>query len=70
MALAGGWIRSMKRLKNTLRGRKWLRDAKVGVFVHWNPSSVIDREYPGAAMIMARTSTTSFTSSSRGKVQC
>jgi len=34
----------MKRLKNTLRGRQWLRDAKVGVFVHWNPSSVIDRE--------------------------
>lgn len=23
---------------------KWLRDAKVGVFVHWNPSSVIGQE--------------------------
>ena len=23
---------------------KWFRDAKVGVFVHWNPSSIIGRE--------------------------
>ena len=23
---------------------QWLRDAKVGVFIHWNPSSLIAKE--------------------------
>jgi len=48
---------------------QWLRDAKIGVVRAWNPSSITLRKYPGAARIMARTSTTSFTNSSRGKVQ-
>jgi len=48
---------------------QWLRDAKIGVFVHWNPSSIIAQEISWSRKDMARTSTTSFTNSSRGKVQ-